>query len=451
MTTQTANQQQSKYDMADLMRQAEDRNVEMTFVLLPSMNPSAPIYMKIGGNRMRINKLNSWRPFRQVTFTDKEGRGVTLRLKLNTDTLVLEEQIKKGIPANQKYTEGERNSVLFRYNVLTTKTPIVKKFLLMNPQFDGFEGDRPEDISACYQLLDERKERKSANSELKRRAKAINIITGIEDKEVAQELLMLLYGSQAPIAADLEDGQNILADAINDDDELLQKVLDFEQGVPTVDEKTKVLVLKLMANGTISLDHIENQVGLKAGQKYIPVRTISSDIQQEKRVELFVEFLNSKDGEALLNDLKERAEVRAFDQPQSQTKSSAQSNVIPASQTATGIQSNNPDDEEEDDDDLLDDEDDDLIDDGNGLNDGYINNSDLSGGISSQAGTSQDGTNNTQEGTGNQSTTDQGSNSPAATSLNAENKAGGNQGNQKTSNQNSGNKKNNGKGSGKKS
>lgn len=73
-----------------------------TYVLLDHMNPSnTSIYRRINKNqRQLMNKLPKYRPYMQVTFTDKDGNNKTIRYKSTTNEI----HIKKAlyIPKNQR-------------------------------------------------------------------------------------------------------------------------------------------------------------------------------------------------------------------------------------------------------------------------------------------------------------------------------------------------------------
>src|SRR5678816_978607 len=109
--------------------------------LLPHTESSAQVYIQANANqKVRLSKRPIDHAYGQITFANREGSNKTIRLKLNTDEIYLQNQIKPeiGIPANEKYTQAERDALMFRDGVLITSNKTVQLFLETSPQFDEF-------------------------------------------------------------------------------------------------------------------------------------------------------------------------------------------------------------------------------------------------------------------------------------------------------------------------
>lgn len=283
-----------------------------TYVLLDHTRPTAPVYLQVNATqRQRLDTRPVDHSFMQVTFTDREGKNRTIRLKLSTNKIYQDEQIKDGILANEKFTQAEKDSVRFQNGVLTTGNLTVQAFLEASPQNEDFWKPLPDDtekkVGYCvdiqqpmYRLFDNTKEKISDNEMFKKRLKAANKINDL-DLEASQALMIRLNGSFFKAPDNLLDCQLGLVAFLDDANEAALD--DLIRDTITVDEKVTVLIGKAIKAGVISFDAVPNQVVKMVGDKKVNLKEVSSEYDPEERKRIFAEFLISKDGELLLNDL----------------------------------------------------------------------------------------------------------------------------------------------------
>lgn len=286
-----------------------------TYVLLAHTKPTAPIYQRVNKDqRVRLDKRPVDHAYLKQTFSlDNKNR--TARLKLNANTIWQDEQIKPevGIPANEPFTQEERDAVKFAYEILMTRNEVVQNYLESIPQFDGWIGWKKDakgnlrGISTekpLYTLLDKEVIAKVTNDEFKKRLKAANKINDIEDLKEMQDLMIRLNGSFFTPPDNLVDCQNQLIEFVDDaNEEMLDALLKEDKDV-SVDEQATILIGRAINEGIISFEAIPNNVAKKKGDSWISVKEISSEHSLEERKRYFSEFLTSKDGELLLKDIK---------------------------------------------------------------------------------------------------------------------------------------------------
>lgn len=285
------------------------------YVLKQHTEGTAPIYANIGGNRVRLNKRPIEHAYTQLTFFDKKTeQNKTIRLKLNTNTIWLDEQVKQGMPGHITYKDGsfgnvpptqaERDAVMFKNGVLKTSNPIVQQYLEASPQFHGFDGLCDKIRQPLYELLDLEKEMDDDISLFDKQVEAAVKIKGIETLEEAQELMYHLNGFWFKAPETLKECKKGLIQFLDDADDIaLDKLL---ENTKTKDDEVKILIGRAMARGIISFTANPNQVSLKKGSGWADVRMISSDTPKDERTRLFAEYLLSKDGAALHDDIKNK-------------------------------------------------------------------------------------------------------------------------------------------------
>lgn len=294
-----------------------------TYVLLEHTNSSAQVYLQVNAaQRVRLEKRPVDHAYGQITFMDRDGKNKTIRLKLSTDEIFLQNQIKPdiGIPANEKYTQSERDSLMFRDGVLMTSNPTVQKYLETSPQFEDFwnadkdpEKDKQPNkkgrVGACpdirqplYKLYDKTVELRSNNEMFKKRVAAANKIMAIQDVTKGQELMYRLNGSFFKAPDDLLEITDQLVSFLDSADEAMLDALLKDD--TTIDEKTTMLLGKAMAFGIISFDLVPNKIVKVNGEKVVALKEISSEYSPEERKRYFCEFLTSEDGKLLMQDIQ---------------------------------------------------------------------------------------------------------------------------------------------------
>lgn len=279
-----------------------------TYILLDHLKPDAPIYQRINATqRTKLDKLPYWRPYLQVTFADKEGKNKTIRLKLNSNSVFQDVQIKDGIPANEPFTVAEREAAVFKYNVLMTNHEIVQTFLEENPSFEGFDGYCPDIKQPSYKLHDAGKTIESDNDDFLRRLAAANKVASL-DLKGAQDLLIRIFGVSYIPPKGIKAAQNILVKYIDDaGDNGMAEIMKEDTNL---DEETKILIGRLIAAKVLSFDAVEGQVAKKDKDgKWINLKAISSEYTLAERQRYFMEFITAADGKLLLQDLQNELDV----------------------------------------------------------------------------------------------------------------------------------------------
>lgn len=283
-----------------------------TYVLLEHTHATAQVYLQVNPQqRVRLYKRPNDHAYGQITYTDREGNNRTIRLKLNCNSIFQDEQIEKHkIPANEKYTQAERDALMFRDGSLTTENLTVQKYLEASPQFNGFwVKDKDGKVGSCselrqplYTVYDENIELDTEDRMFMLRLKAANKIAAINDVKVAQELMYKLNGSFFKAPNEIKKCRSELIRFLDESDEaMLEKLL---EGDMNVDEKTTVLIGKAIGLEIISFDRVEDQVVKISGSKVVNLKEISSEYTPEERKRYFSEFLTSNDGKLLMQDLE---------------------------------------------------------------------------------------------------------------------------------------------------
>lgn len=282
-----------------------------TYVLLPHTDATAPVYRRVNKDtRVKLTKRPVDHAYLQITYSEKENkddsskppRNRTLRLKLSSDTIYQDEQIKAGILANVPFTPAEKDAVKFTNGVLITKYDIVQRFLEAHPQCEGFDGLCDTIKRPLFKLYDKTIEIKNTNSAFRKRLEAANKVAAIHDLKEGQDLMIRLNGTFFKTPDNLEEVQNGLIDYLDEaDDAMLDKLLNDSV---TKDEETMILLGRAVAGNIISFDQEPNQVSLKKGDSWVSVKMVSGGYSPAERQRYFIEFLTSKDGELLLNDLR---------------------------------------------------------------------------------------------------------------------------------------------------
>jgi len=277
-----------------------------TYVLLDSMDATAPVYQQIGDNqRVQIKKIPFHHPTRRQAFYTKEGKSRVIRYKAHSAYIDQDKQIKEEtILANEPFTPQEKKDLEFRFGVLTTNKLRAQEYLEAHPEFEGFEGNCDDVRAPKYKLLDEAAEAKVKNVEMRKRVRAASKILDLE-LDAAQQMIIRLNGSFVTTPSELEECQNMLMAFVDDAEERgLDAVLQEDSEI-NVDDKTTILIGQLFNAGLLSFDAVEGNISKKDKDgKWITVRDMSSEYGIEERKRLFSDFLNTEDGKALKNDLE---------------------------------------------------------------------------------------------------------------------------------------------------
>lgn len=277
-----------------------------TYVLKSHTNATAPIYQRVNNEqRVRIEKRPIDHAYLKLTFYSEETKkNRTARLKLSSDSIWQDEQIKDGILANEPFTTAERNAVKFINGVLMTNNETVQKYLDTIPQCDGFNGRCDSVKEPLYEVYNKAIKITSDNDEFMKRLEAATKIGDIRKRKAVkegQDLMIRMNGSFFKAPDDIEEIVSGLISFVDSADEIgLDKFLDESM---TQDEALIILAGKAVAADLISFDQSPNQVSLKKNGKWVNVKMISSSLEPSERQRVFVEFLASPDGKYLADDL----------------------------------------------------------------------------------------------------------------------------------------------------
>jgi hypothetical protein len=291
-----------------------------TYVLLDSMNVTVPIYQRVNKEqRVPIVKRNGYAPFLQLTVQDENGVSHNIRYKEACPTIFMDEQIEKyKIAANAKYSNTERSDRFFRNGINTTNKVSMQKWLETYPGFDKSTYTSEDVPMKQYTLFDKGNINKIQNAETKLRLRAANKVAELE-LSGAQAMLIRLNGSffKTPSPADftgtteekeasaLEECQNMLFEFVDAAEEKGLKAVLQEEEQTNIDDKTTVLIGKLINAGKLSFDAVEGTISKKdKNGEWIKVRDMSAEYSLDERKRLFSDFLNTKDGKPLKEDLE---------------------------------------------------------------------------------------------------------------------------------------------------
>lgn len=300
-----------------------------TYVLLDHTRPTANVFIQPNKDqRIRLNDRILDHAFLRITFSDRDGRNKTIRLKLGCEEIDQNKQIKDYlIPANIPFTPQEKDAVAFRYGSLSTTEQVVQNYLETSPQFEDFwvkksknekgewvidpkngkAGVCHEVFRPLYKLYDENVEIVSDNKLFKKRLKAANIIAAFSLEE-ANDMLLNIFGRYHKLPTTIEKAQNQLVDFLDNANEEGMEFIIRASKETTADEDVKILVGKLVQLGHIDFDTVINQVVKKVGDKNMKLMEVSSTYEPDIRVQMFSEFLLTEDGKALREDLKKDLE-----------------------------------------------------------------------------------------------------------------------------------------------
>lgn len=278
-----------------------------TYELLPNMDADAPVYQTLPDNkREQVKKIPFHRPTLRQTFQDENGKSKTIRFKETCETIDQNKQIlDEKIPANEPFTQAERDALVFRYGVLQTDNITAQDYLEAHPEFLGFVGKRPSEIrEPRYKLVDEVVDAKNKNTDIRKRVKAANKIIDLTLEE-AQAMLIRLNGSFFKTPTEVEDCQNLLMDFVDDAEEGGLDAVLLDESKITVDDKTTILIGKLINQDTLSFDKVEGKISKKdADGKWITIRDMSSTYSLDERMRMLSDFLNTEEGKPLRIDLE---------------------------------------------------------------------------------------------------------------------------------------------------
>lgn len=278
-----------------------------TYVLLDALDSNAPIYQQVPGDkRVQLKKIPVYPLYMQVTITTDDGKNKTMRYKGNATSIWQTDQIKDGILANERYTSKDRTEMQFRNGILVTAKPLAQDYLDNYPGNVNFTGQCDAIRTPFFKELDPVADNKTLANDFKKRLKAANKIAEMEgDVESLSTFLIRLNGSYFVTPNDAGELYKMAISFLDDaEEDGLDLILKKEDSL-NIDEKTSILIGKLLNSGQLSFTQKEGAIS-KLGKdgKWVEVRDMGSDISVDEKLRLFANFLNTSDGKALKNDLE---------------------------------------------------------------------------------------------------------------------------------------------------
>ena len=268
------------------------------------MDADAPVFQQTPQGRQKVTKIPFHRPTLRQQFY-KDGKSVVIRYKSHAQSIFQNEQIDvEKIPANEPFSATEYNDLKFRHAILVTNKEMAQKYLEAHPEFEGFDGECDDVRVPKFKLIDKIADAKIKNSDIRLRAQALNKVLSME-LEGLQAMLIRLNGSFFLTPDNKEDCENLLVEFIDDAEEAgLNSILKEDTEI-SIDDKTTILIGKLINTGHLSFDAVQDKVAKKDKTgKWVSLIDMSSDYEIAEKKRLFAEFLNTKDGELLKSDLE---------------------------------------------------------------------------------------------------------------------------------------------------
>lgn len=290
------------------------------YVLIDAIKSSVKHYTKVSKESSDAILLNV--PKRvplhlQHTISDANGKQKVIRYKQSCETIFQPEQIKEfSIPANEKFTQEERDRMTFINGILIATEEIDNKFLSadFNPQREDFKGKRRGPVSPIFKELDEDALANDENEFLMQMMKAGSAIFSMKDISEVAALLAVFFGPTFKVPEKLRDAQTIAVKALEGDEKRIKIVNEWNVNA---DQEIVILLNKAFNKEVISFDAEENQVSLKKNDKWVPVKMIAADTYEQKEA-LFRQYLTTEQGElvkkeieALVSDEKKEEKKKA--------------------------------------------------------------------------------------------------------------------------------------------
>lgn len=274
------------------------------YVLVDAVKSTAQIFIKTGNGRdgLRLDTPRKVRLFLQHVFADKNGKQKKTRLKFGASSIFMDEQIKNDhIPANDQYTNEEREALFLINGVFVSSDEFVQSFLHEdnNPQREEFTGRNRGNLSGIFKELKEDEIADEENKFIFDTARALTKIFAMNLEEV-QGLVAHLFGSSYPTPPRIQDCQNLCAKSMEGDEERINMVLNGDWGK---DGEITVLLNKAINKRVVAFDLKPDFVQIKKGKDWIDAKMVAAD-SYEQREAMFRQFLASPEGELLKKDIE---------------------------------------------------------------------------------------------------------------------------------------------------
>ncbi|MBP8982713.1 MAG: hypothetical protein KBG19_06740 [Bacteroidales bacterium] len=302
-----------------------------TYVLLGHTEPSANVYLQVSqSQRIRMTKRKHDAPALQITFTGRDGKNQTIRLKLNCASIIQAEQIKEfGILANERFTNAERDAVRFKNGRLVTDNLTVQQFLEAHPSNEAFwKKDDKGRVGSCYEItgplfkeLDEVSEINSENKSLRNRINAAKNVIDMKTAEEVKEVIIMIEGAAYSVppksqgqedSVYLKDLQNMVIERLDEmDNEGIESLNNYleKKTKKSPEDEALLIVAKAKESGIISFDIDPKKIiRIGKGGVKIDIKSVQEDYTVEDKINYLVEFLLSDAGKTAYDDLKKAVE-----------------------------------------------------------------------------------------------------------------------------------------------
>jgi hypothetical protein len=253
-------------------------------------------------------------PLRSVVI--ENGKRVVLRyLAECSDSVVQEEQIKKGYPKANDPNEFSRQSMNDNYmsnGFITAKNEAHLEYL----ERAGFNADLPStskrvlEYGAFYKEYKPQVAVKSSNLFTKDQVKALSKFDSLNEDD-QKAVLIKIKGSFYTFSSDKEDWYADITAEVNACTEENRKAIDtvLEYKAPKKGDAVDVDILigKCIDKKLISFLEDKENVLLRSDEKsdWIKVFALTATLPMDSKLSLFKDYLKTKDGEQILNTIKD--------------------------------------------------------------------------------------------------------------------------------------------------
>jgi hypothetical protein len=253
-------------------------------------------------------------PLRSVVM--EKGKRIVLRyLAECPDTVVQEEQVKLGFPKPNDPNEFSRQSMSDNWvsnDFVVSKNAAHLEYLLRAGWNEGLPktSQRVPEFGAYYKEYKPQLAVKQNNAFTKDQVKALSKFESLNESD-QKTVLLKIKGSFYSFSEDKEDWYADITAIVNASTEHDRSAIDVINGY-AADKKNAVVDVSVLIGIAIDkkllsfVDDIENVLARgKVTDKYIKIFSVTSTLPLESKLSLFSDFLKTKDGEPVLNNIKE--------------------------------------------------------------------------------------------------------------------------------------------------
>lgn len=265
---------------------------------------NSPFFVE--GSNMAFDIVNEYPlPLECDTF-DEKGNPIRIRFIMGCDTIIKEEQVRKGYPENRRSTEQEREMLTFKGGMLSLPEgyKIAEKYLAACPWFKDKKGPRPFNSRIIFEeYSQDRIDSDALNTEA-----LITEARSIVIKGKRADLLAILRLSRAGQVVDpnmdIKALRLNLLEIANSQPEFILK------NIKNAKEQLIVQVSKACDYGLMNIDST-GKLLYKQATGFSTVANISDAGGRQQKMERVVAYLESEEGAALLSQM--RRDIKQFE------------------------------------------------------------------------------------------------------------------------------------------